>query len=80
VKALEHDPYLLDVARSWLRKEHVSPDRLRASASSIKRLIHEHTDLPEGQILFLSHLAGAMNQDATIIENNRIRREEHLDE
>jgi hypothetical protein len=81
VKALERDPDIMGVARRWLQKDYVSPEQLRATARDIKKLIHENVDgLPEGQVLFLSHLAGAMNQDATVIENNRIRQKERLDE
>lgn len=79
MKALEQEPEILAVARRWLRRDSVTPEQLRASASKIIDVIHEHSDtLPEGQILFLSHLAGAMNQDATILENNRIRQAEGL--
>lgn len=68
----------MDIARRWLRREYISPETIRYAVEKIKDKITEQPDMPEGQIMFLSHLAGQMNQDAVRCETNRIRREEGL--
>lgn len=64
MQPLEQQPDVMEIAKLWANDQYVSQDRLRYAVQQIKKMIAPGNDLPEGQIMWLSSLAAAMNREA----------------